>query len=364
VFLELFRNILKMCVEKGMVSGRTQAIDSAFIKANASMESLVECELREKSRHFFNEITGNEEDKPSKKGTKVNDNFVSTTDPDARVSQKPGKVSALNHLGVISVDTGHHVICGATADFADIGDAATVEKIVGQTIESLQTNDLRVEEVLADTGYGKGVAYDYLKDRNITAYIPPHASYQPERDGFTYSREEDCYICGQGKKLPFKRIKTYKDRRTAGKIYQTSAADCKNCPLKATCCKKMNYKSLEDSVDKPHYDKAYQLLNTTKGKRRMRLRSSTVEPVWGTLLNFRRLKKVYTKGNNLAGKQVLMAAATYNLMKFMNFKTLKTAANVMKNTAADLKKTLVNVLNRICSLWKRICFELNLHTLK
>ena len=29
-----------MCVEKGMVSGHTQAIDSAPVKANASMDSL------------------------------------------------------------------------------------------------------------------------------------------------------------------------------------------------------------------------------------------------------------------------------------------------------------------------------------
>ena len=61
VFLELFRNILKMCVEKGMVSGKTQAIDSAFLKANASMDSLVSQELSEKSQQFFNAITENEE---------------------------------------------------------------------------------------------------------------------------------------------------------------------------------------------------------------------------------------------------------------------------------------------------------------
>ena len=37
VFLSLFREVLSMCVSKGMVSGRRQAMDSAFIKANASM---------------------------------------------------------------------------------------------------------------------------------------------------------------------------------------------------------------------------------------------------------------------------------------------------------------------------------------
>lgn len=40
VFETVFTKILSMCVDKGMVSGHTQAIDSAPVKANASMDSL------------------------------------------------------------------------------------------------------------------------------------------------------------------------------------------------------------------------------------------------------------------------------------------------------------------------------------
>ena len=40
VFELVFTNIFKLCVDKGMVSGHTQAIDSAPVKANASMDSL------------------------------------------------------------------------------------------------------------------------------------------------------------------------------------------------------------------------------------------------------------------------------------------------------------------------------------
>jgi len=40
IFEQVFTHILSMCVEKGMVSGHTQAMDSAPIKANASMDSL------------------------------------------------------------------------------------------------------------------------------------------------------------------------------------------------------------------------------------------------------------------------------------------------------------------------------------
>jgi transposase len=40
VFEEVLTKVLSMCVEKGMVSGHTQAIDSAPVKANASMDTL------------------------------------------------------------------------------------------------------------------------------------------------------------------------------------------------------------------------------------------------------------------------------------------------------------------------------------
>jgi transposase len=40
VFEQVFTKVLSMCVEKGMVSGHTQAIDSAPVKANASMDTL------------------------------------------------------------------------------------------------------------------------------------------------------------------------------------------------------------------------------------------------------------------------------------------------------------------------------------
>lgn len=40
IFEQLFAQVVGMCVEKGMVSGHTQCIDSAPVKANASMDSL------------------------------------------------------------------------------------------------------------------------------------------------------------------------------------------------------------------------------------------------------------------------------------------------------------------------------------
>jgi transposase len=61
VFLGLFRKVLSLCVEKGMVSGKRQAVDSAFIKANASLDSLVEKEVLEDVADYATELNENSE---------------------------------------------------------------------------------------------------------------------------------------------------------------------------------------------------------------------------------------------------------------------------------------------------------------
>ena len=324
------------------------------------MDSLVEKEVHETGKQFFNEITANE-DEPLQGKLKHSEQFVSTTDPDARVSQKRGKLPALNHLGIISVDTQHHVICGAMAEFADIKDSRTTEKIVGQVIETLHQTGLDIEEVLADTNYSSGEPYAFLEENNITAYIPPHGAYTPEREGYVYDEQADCYICSQGVKLCFKSIKKEKSRTAFTKQYRTSVADCSHCPLLPTCCKKQKYKQIEHSIDKAHYDRAYQLVNTRRGKRMMRLRHSTVEPVWGTLLHFRGLKKVYTKGNELANKQVLLASTAYNLKKLMAFNWIKPAISVVTNVAEEL---ISKIFCFFMTLYKLSMFALEQHALQ
>src|SRR3954447_5025826 len=56
VFKELFSKVLSLCVSKHMLSGRRQAIDSAFVKANASMDSLVEKDIIDDGEHYLDEL--------------------------------------------------------------------------------------------------------------------------------------------------------------------------------------------------------------------------------------------------------------------------------------------------------------------
>jgi transposase len=66
VFVELFKKVLKLCIEKGMVNGKRQALDSAYVKANASLDSLIEKQVMEDADDFAEELTLNEENREKK----------------------------------------------------------------------------------------------------------------------------------------------------------------------------------------------------------------------------------------------------------------------------------------------------------
>ena len=64
IFKRLFREVLNQCIEKGMVAGRRQAIDSLFVKANASMDSLTKKEVLEDGELYAGSLKEEEEELP------------------------------------------------------------------------------------------------------------------------------------------------------------------------------------------------------------------------------------------------------------------------------------------------------------
>ncbi|ADY52209.1 transposase IS4 family protein [Pseudopedobacter saltans DSM 12145] len=366
VFLDLFRKVLYLCIEKGMVRGKRQAVDSAFIKANASMDSLLEKEVLEDASAFVNELEENSEYKVTSERKKLverhhawkkeaykdmpansnsqrkdedgeeirpkylsNHTHYSPTDPDAKISTKPGKPRQLNYAGQLAVDDAHHVITGACASTAGSKDSTILHEILDQTISNFHAHEMEMEELIADAGYSSGEALQYLEDKGINAWIPNFGQYKAERAGFTYNTLLNRYEChkADGNKaiLLFKGTKT--DSKGYSKhIYRSSERDCGNCPLRAECCGKVSrFKKLDDSIHKPLYDKMHQKLSQNKAyhRRLVKRRSSTVEPVLGTLLNHHNMKRLNSRGMAQANKHVLMAALCYNLKKYLKFERKK-----------------------------------------
>jgi len=323
VFKELFLGVLKQCIDKGIVAGRRQVIDSVFVKANASMESLVEKEVLNDATDYANDLYEEQEEiSNSNNSKKGNDRFYSPSDPDARMATKRGKPTQLNYLAQVSVDSGSYIITSIDAYHADKRDSECLADVVEQTKSNLQSQGLLLEEVLTDANYSSGTVLQYLEDNHITGYIPNLGSYKTDREGFTYDQQKDEYVCSQGVSLPFRRMASGKAGRYK-KLYNSSKEDCINCPVRSQCIGARPIKQLTVTQDKPLFDQMHARMKSAKGKRMMMLRRITVEPVLGTLINFLGMKQVNTKGLKQAGKCVIMAALAYNLKKLLKYTVYK-----------------------------------------
>lgn len=355
VFSELFKEVLKQCIDVGMVAGRRQAIDSVFVKANASLDSLTKRDILEDADVYSKELEEQDRDEQFPKNIS-NEHYYSTTDPDARISTKPGKPRQFNYLSQVSVDTAHHVITNIEAHHSDKTDSQCLGEVVDNTIENLAAEGLEVEEVVCDGSYSSGESLQHLEDIGVTGYIPDRGQYIAQREDFVYNEQEDYYQCRQGKKLKY--VNTYRDSKGYyKKHYRSSRSDCKDCPLRMECLgKSARYKKLADTVDKPLYDRMHLRTQTARGREMRKLRQSTVEPVIGTLVCYGGMRKVNTIGIVQANKGMLMAAVAYNLKKLLKWKTKKVEVylKAMRIEAKSANYYLYNVCRTLMGKFRLI----------
>ncbi len=385
LFLEVFRVVLAQCISSGLVGGHTQSIDSAFVKANASMDSLelkvpqqdLEAYLHEirhiseidkqprrkakqnkasveqrtittdksklqsiKSRQKKWSDDQNQRPGAGNKGSKYTSNktHYSPVDPDARISVKPGKARKLNYFAQMGVDSKHQVITAMQADFADQKDNQCLQSLTSQMQENLSQNGLSPERLLADAGYSSGENYAWLEKQGIESYIPPHGTYKGGPQGFTYVEQGHYWLCPQGEKVSFRKQKT--ERGTLKNLYLTKRSQCKNCPIKQQCIGKQHEKKISITAYRAEYERNNARLEENPWHKAKRM--STVEPVFGTLINFLGLRKLNTRGIVQANKCMLMAATAFNLKKLLKYaKPPRTSlANCMEIAQKTTKKSL------------------------
>lgn len=395
VFKELFEQVFEKCMDSGMIAGHTQAVDGAFLKANASKDSLEikqvnksvdeyllenikantsprrpakinradegqqqmdgdegeqTRQLKELDTRYQRQEKNYEEMPGSESRGKFlsNKTHYSPTDPDARIAVKPGKPRELYYNGQIAVDTAHHVITHAQSFTADGKDCRDLITITAQLQTRLQQHGMQIEKLLADAAYSSGENYEYLEQNNITGYIPLLGGALSGSEGFIYDEQNDWYICQNNKILKGSGRVVDDGRGHLVKKYYSLQSECKNCPLRKTCISdKAKTKKVQHSIYKAELERAKARQQTVKAKVMKRKRSSTVEPVWGTLINFTGMKRLNARGIKAANKMLLLAATVYNLKKWLKYtgpKTVIKAMALMQPKAGDGFSLIKNIL--------------------
>lgn len=219
------------------MDGQIQAIDSAFVEANASLDTLeakklanwtldVNQQVTQQTPETVTFVKANQFFNP-KRITRNNRIYRSPTDPQSRLATKPGKPFRLYYLASMVVDSSQHVITHIKANPADEKDSRHLGELVYQTQIRLRRLGFPLGCVVADAGFGSGANYAALEQTGIDAYISPAGAYTPVGEPFSYEQEQDVYRCTHGAILKNHGIRIQKGY--GSHCYISKASACKNC---------------------------------------------------------------------------------------------------------------------------------------
>src|SRR3974377_112346 len=210
LFEHLFEQIVRQCVDVGLVQGQHLSVDGSFVEANAAKESRIPREqlteaaqVHQTVRQYLKEV---EEQNPVEEPVHTQDQ-VSTTDPDSTYATKGGTPARLGYYDNYLVDNDSCVIVGVQATAARMSQETVAAQDMLTRFGHWQGRE--PASVAADTTYGNGEFLQWLADGNITPYMPTRNSihrkrspfFSPER--FTYEPEHDRYLCPAGQPLNY-----------------------------------------------------------------------------------------------------------------------------------------------------------------
>ncbi len=183
------------------------------------------------------------------------------------------------------------------------------------------------ENINADAGYGSEQNYEYLKEKDITAYVKfQNFHFEQTRkfkkniyrvENLKYDESSDSYVCPNNKRLNYKETITRKTDAgfiTERRIYQSEG--CDGCPLRTQCYEAKYDRKIEVSPRlNGHKQKARELLNSAKGKELRSRRCVDVEQTFGQIKHNMQFKRFLLKGIKKVSTEFGIIAIAHNIKK-------------------------------------------------
>jgi len=320
LFEQLFEQIVKQCMEVGLVRGDNLSVDGSFVEANASKETRIPREqlaeaaqVKQTLRQYLSEL---EEQNPVEEPVHEQEQ-VSTTDPDSTYATKGGTPARLGYYDNYLVDNASCVIVGVQGTAARMSQ----ETVAAQEMITrfAQWQGRGPTSVVADATYGNGEFLQWLMERDITPYMRTRDSalrknsplYGPER--FTYLPASNSYLCPTGEQLNYVGLNV----RNRAHAYIGSDKRCGACSQKAQCTSG-RYKYLAIHIHEPARQRARKLVNTPEFANAQRQRKK-VEALFAELKNQIGLRRLRLRRMKFVREQFFLAAAAQNIKRLARF---------------------------------------------
>jgi hypothetical protein len=204
------------------------------------------------------------------------------------------------------------------------------------------------QTVVADKKFGTGENYRQMQQEDVRPCIPhaartPRAGRIPQSD-FTYLPQEDCYVCPEGRKLPYS---SYSASKRAY-LYKASAKVCADCPLCRRCAG-CRGRIIWRHQHQESIEWADGLWSREHRRRLMRRRMHVMEGSFADASNHHGYKRARWRGLVSVTVQNLLIAAIQNVRKLLRY-ARKPRAAVAQGPAQPKSSTFDVILTRLWSL--------------
>lgn len=323
IFQDIFDEIVRNCMEEGLVTGKLLLTDSTHIKANARKDLREIIEVPDTPTEYMQKLDREAFEmglikEPVVYPEKTKSVTQSITDPDSGLLNRPGKPNAFCYLNHQTSDAENGIITDVFVTAGNEHDSTPHTKRLEYQIDKFGFD---TEGICADAGYDSGEVHDTMMKKNIKTFIPERnrsgvPNYKPDFDPdfFVYDEKQDVYVCPAGSILKYSSYNK-KNRR---KRYLAKSKDCRNCPFKEHCVgKSKNPRMIERSL----HEKArkYQVanLNTPEYHTAMRLRKIWCEGNFAHQKEQHNLRRTFKRGIEKLTEQCLLSACALNLKRLV-----------------------------------------------
>jgi transposase len=190
----MFVFVLKLAAEQKLLSGKTVAVDSTMLEADAAMKSIVRRATGEDWKTYLRGLAAEEGienptdeelrrfDKNRKDKKVSNDEWESPNDPDSRIARMKDGTTHAAYKAEHVIDLKTDLVLSAAIYPADQGDRETLaESIVLAQINVIQTESpANIEQVVADKGYHAAETLALVNETlGVRTYIPEPKRKRP-----------------------------------------------------------------------------------------------------------------------------------------------------------------------------------------
>lgn len=377
---EIIIEIVRQCVEKGIIKKESVSIDATHVEANTikkSPERLMKHLARKIIKSYHDETKEELENLPEvpdykeisdhKEAKQVMKDYLETVieitessttldtcktsrmiekakeilsepkfinqtgirsliDEDARVGRKSKTANFFGYKVEFIMTTDQRIITAVRTANGAYVDGTLIEELLSDTL----TSGLTISEFYGDKAYFRKSILEKVEALEASAYIPvSSAAYRIDESEFSYNKDSDQWFCSQGNQTVDRKYYKRKRKDTTsgfqeGYTYYFILETCKSCPKHDQCAKKSARKILDIGINTLEFYEISQNQKTDEFKEKYKKRA-IIEGKNAELKRFHGLGRAKSFGLVSMSKQAKLAAIAVNLKRIAAIMTAKSS---------------------------------------